>query len=73
MSMNLALQKGKDVDFETPFQTPTTITKAILASKNPTEAYKKYVMNNMQYDDYIINHFDLIDEMIEDGYVWIMI
>jgi hypothetical protein len=76
MSMNLALQKGKIVNFDVVFQTPTTVTKAALNSGNPTQFYRDWLLENSfegkggaQYKE----HLATIDAMIADGYRWIMI
>lgn len=73
MSQNLALQKGKHVDFQLPYQTPTSVTKAALASSNPTQFYKNWVLEtrNGAFQEETKEHFEKIDKLIEDGYRWI--
>lgn len=76
MSMNLALQKGKIINSDAVFQTPTSVTKAALASGNTTEYYRNWLneasfqgKGGAQYKE----HLERIEALIADGYRWIMI
>lgn len=76
MSMNLALKKGKIINSEAVFQTPTSITKAALNSGNATQFYKNWLIENSfqgKADDQYKEHLAKIDALVAEGYQWIMI
>lgn len=75
MSMNLALQKGKKVEWQLPYQTPTEVTRAALKSGNPTQAYKDWVLDSRKgaFPEETKEHFEKIDALIAEGYQWIQI
>lgn len=75
MSMNLALKKGKKVEHQILYQTPTYITNAALDSVNTLEYYKNWVLEERKGKFYeeTLEHFAVVEELIEDGWKFIMV
>lgn len=75
MSMNLALKKGNDVDWQYLYQTPTKVTKAVLSSDNPLQAYKDWLKGERQgnFEQETKKHLEGLEYYIADGYKFIMI
>lgn len=72
MSINLCLVKGSHCDYESVYQTPTNITKEALKSKDTTQYYKNWVLEQRQgkFAEETKEHFQQIELLLSNGYVW---
>lgn len=75
MSMNLALEKGKDVDHNTLYQTPTSISYAAIDSGNPFEYYKNWLIKERQgsYKQETREHLAKVETLIKQGFKFTII
>lgn len=73
--MNLALKKGKIVDHVILYQTPTWVTNEALESSNTFEYYKNWVLEGRQgrFYDATLEHFAVVQELLDDGWKFIMV
>lgn len=75
MSMNLALKKGKKVDHQILYQTPTYITIDALESEDVLAYYKNWVLEERKgrFYEETLEHFAVVEELIQDGWKFIMV
>ena len=69
MSINLILQQGKNYK-PFPFQTPTYLTKAVLAQDNRDDMYKVFSdyfgANYHKHDQYVLRMLKEIRSILDD-------
>jgi hypothetical protein len=72
MSMNLALVKGKHCIYDQIYQTPSVVSKAAMASGDPTQYYKNWVLESRKgaFPEATKENFEFIDRKIAEGYQW---
>lgn len=75
MSMNLALEKDGDIEWEYLYQTPTKITRAALASDDPLKYYKDwlYEMRDGNFAEETKEHIEGLERYVAEGYKFVMI
>lgn len=73
--MNLALKKLRVLNSDTLFQTPTNVSRAAMASGNPFEYYKNWLIESRQgrFLQETEEHLATVREMIKDGYEFTII